>query len=218
MLGGDGALRGTPERQAGAGFLNPLAAGRQRFDTAAVLISCGPLSDPQAHDSPVTRVVWLKGVVLLLKDDSIQSHDASIVASRAALDAGSDDGLELAAPPSGNAVKHLFPAFFEVLAAGRKPSGPSSFLKYRRARALPLKKCFAALPSGVVGGRGRVVRRWRCALGLTTSFYNLHCVNAAEHRLEVVPASPNRLPSRWVIGFAVLMTAESRQCIEEIVN
>ncbi|QDV82846.1 hypothetical protein TBK1r_17780 [Stieleria magnilauensis] len=54
--------------------------------------------------------------------------------------------------PLGTAVKHLFPAFDEVLAAGRKPSGPSSFLKHRRARALPLEK------RDGVSGTARAVR------------------------------------------------------------
>ena len=67
MLGGDGALRGTPARKADAGFLNPLAPGRQRFGAVAVVISRGPSCDPQAHDSPVTRVVWSEAVFLLLK-------------------------------------------------------------------------------------------------------------------------------------------------------
>ena len=98
MLAGDGALRGTPAGKADDGVWNPLAVRRQRFDTVAVLISCGPLSDPQAHNSLVTRVVWLKGVVLLLKDDSVESNDASIVASRAALDVGSDWGVDSLRP------------------------------------------------------------------------------------------------------------------------
>ncbi len=55
---GGAALRGTSGRRADASFLNPLAAGRQRFGTVAVLISRGPSCDSQAHDSPVTCVVW----------------------------------------------------------------------------------------------------------------------------------------------------------------
>ena len=58
------ALRGSAYGRARASCLKPLAIGRQRFDTVAVLISCGPLCDPQAHDSPVTRVVWSEGVFL----------------------------------------------------------------------------------------------------------------------------------------------------------
>ena len=65
MCGHGGAvLRVTPARKADASFLNRLAVGRQRFGAVGVLISCGPLSDPQAHDSPVTRVVWSEGVFL----------------------------------------------------------------------------------------------------------------------------------------------------------
>ena len=55
---GGAALSGTPGREANASILNPLAAGRQRFDTVAVLISRGPSCDSQTHDSPVTCVVW----------------------------------------------------------------------------------------------------------------------------------------------------------------
>ena len=52
------ALGGTPGREADASYLNLLAAGRQRFGAADDLISRGPACDPQAHDSPVTCVVW----------------------------------------------------------------------------------------------------------------------------------------------------------------
>ncbi len=45
--------------------------------------------------------------------------------------------------PDGNAVKHLFPAFDEVLAPGRKPSGPSSFPKPHR----PLSRACHGSPS-----------------------------------------------------------------------
>ena len=55
---GGAALRGTPGRRADASFLSTLAAGHRRFGTVAVLISRGPSCDSQAHDSPVTRVVW----------------------------------------------------------------------------------------------------------------------------------------------------------------
>ena len=55
---GGAALRGASGRQADAGFLNPLAAGRERFGAAVVLISPGPSCAPQAHGSPVTCVVW----------------------------------------------------------------------------------------------------------------------------------------------------------------
>ena len=58
------SLRGSCTCRADASVLNPLAVRRQRFDTVAVLISCGPLCDPQAHDSHVTRVVWSEGVFL----------------------------------------------------------------------------------------------------------------------------------------------------------
>ena len=51
-------LRETLGRQADASFLNPLATGRQRFGAAVVLISRGPLCDLEAHDFPVTCVVW----------------------------------------------------------------------------------------------------------------------------------------------------------------
>lgn len=60
-------LCGTPGRRAGASLLSSLAVGRQRFGAVVVLISRGPSSDPQAHDSPVTRVVWSEGVFLLLR-------------------------------------------------------------------------------------------------------------------------------------------------------
>ena len=55
---GGAAFHGTPARKADASFLNPLAAGRQRFGAAVVLISRGPLRDLQTHDSPVIRLVW----------------------------------------------------------------------------------------------------------------------------------------------------------------
>ena len=59
MCGVDGLCkRVTSGRKADASFLNPLAAGRQRFGAVAVLISGGQWCVLQAHDSPVTRVVW----------------------------------------------------------------------------------------------------------------------------------------------------------------
>ena len=67
---GGAALCVTPARKADASFLSPLAVGRQRFGAVGVSISRGPLSDPQAHDSPVTRVVWCEGVFLRLIDES----------------------------------------------------------------------------------------------------------------------------------------------------
>ena len=82
-------MRGSAYGRARASCLKPLAIGRQRFDTVAVLISCGPLCDPQAHDSPVTRVVWSEGVVPLLKDQADRTHDAPILGSRAPADLGS---------------------------------------------------------------------------------------------------------------------------------
>ena len=79
-------LCGTHNRKALASFLGPLAVGRQRFGATALLISCGPSCDPQAHDSPVTRVVWSEGVFLLLRDESDRTHDAPFLGSRAPLD------------------------------------------------------------------------------------------------------------------------------------
>ena len=55
---GGAALGGAPGRRADAGFLSPLAAGRQRFGAAVVLVSCGSSCDSRPHGSPVTCVVW----------------------------------------------------------------------------------------------------------------------------------------------------------------
>ncbi|QDV88259.1 hypothetical protein TBK1r_72910 [Stieleria magnilauensis] len=80
---------GGPGRQADASFLNPPAAGHQRFVAVGVLISCGPLSDPQTHGSPVTRVVWSEGVFLRLEDESERTQVAPLLGSRATSDIGS---------------------------------------------------------------------------------------------------------------------------------
>ncbi|WP_145210385.1 purine-nucleoside phosphorylase [Planctomycetes bacterium TBK1r] len=65
------------------------------------------------------------------------------------------------AAPGSHAVKHLSPAFDEVSAAGRKPSGSSSLPEHRRARVLPQKNTSPRYPGGLpigfpAGRRGQI--------------------------------------------------------------
>ncbi len=84
-----GGVAWTPGCQASASFLNPLAAGRQRFNTVAVLNSCGLSCDPQAHDSPVTCDVWSKVYFFHSKTNPTERTLTPFLGSRAALDVGS---------------------------------------------------------------------------------------------------------------------------------
>ncbi|QDV83259.1 hypothetical protein [Planctomycetes bacterium TBK1r] len=101
--------------------------------------------------------------------------------------------------PSGNAVKHLCPAFCEVLAAGRKPSGPSSFPKHRRACALPLKSASPRYPSGL----------WaRCLLLAVLS--TLGAVGVTAEELPPVESVDAATRSMWLIDGVVVDSVSSQ--------
>ncbi len=78
------------------------------------------------------------------------------------------------AAPGIHTVKHLAPAFDEVLAAGRKPSGSSSIPEHRSARALPLKNTSPRYPGGLpigfpAGRRGQIFDPQLAALALSAA-------------------------------------------------
>ena len=51
-----------------------------------------------------------------------------------------------------------------------------------------------------------------------TTIFSFGSVVAVEHSLQYGPSTPEDQPTWWVIAFSVLMTAKTRQRIEELVD